>query len=440
MALQRYRAVLAIPGVTRLTLVALLARVPITSAGVVLTLHVVLTLRHGYGAAGLVGAAATIGTAIGAPLLGRIVDRRGLRKMLVLATVAEGSFWSVAPWLPYPALLVAGFVGGVLALPVFTVVRQSLAALVPPEQRHTAYAVDSMSVEASFMIGPMLGVLAATRVSTTAAMLGVGAAIVVSGMSLYALNPAIRDTAPADIPDSTPDGTRDRTTADAPDSAAPRSVRGWLQPTLVSVLVATAACTIVLAGTDVAIIAAMRDTGHVSWTGLVMAVWALASMAGGFIYGALRRGISALAMAVLLGVCTMPVGVLGGTWWVLCLTMLPAGMLCAPTLASLADAVSRLAPETVRGLVMGLHGSALTIGLAIGAPMSGAVVDASSPAWGFAATGGVGALLALGALLLRRRWPPRQAECDISLIGLAESHIRGDPVATSSAATASAIS
>lgn len=411
MRLEPYRAVLAIPGVARLTAVALLARVPVTAAGVVLTLHVVLTLGHGYGAAGLVGAVATIGTAIGAPLLGRIVDRQGLRGMLVLATVAEGVFWSVAPWLPYRVLLVTAFIGGVLALPVFTVVRQSLAALVPLEQRHTAYAVDSISVEMSFMIGPMLGVLAATRVSTTAAMLGVGATIVCSGVALYTLNPPIRGNAPADIPDSA--GGTDGGTAGSldgpgnPDGAArqsvPQSVRAWLSPTLASVLVATAACTIILAGTDVAIVASLQSTDHVSWTGVVMAVWALASIVGGFIYGALRRGVSALTVAMLLGVCTMPVGVLGGTWWVLCLTIVPAGMLCAPTLASLADAVSRLAPETMRGLVMGLHGSALTVGLAIGAPLSGAVVDSSSPAWGFAAVGGLGAVLALSALLLRNR-------------------------------------
>ena len=407
-----YRAVLAIPGFFRLTVVALLARVPITSAGVVLTLHVVLTLGHGYGAAGLVGAASTIGSAIGAPFLGRLVDRHGLRRTLLLATLAEAVFWGVAPWLPYPALLVAAFAGGVLALPVFTVVRQALAALVPEEQRRTAYSVDSMSVEVSFMIGPVLGVLAATQVSTTAAMLGLGTCMVASGVALYVLNPPMR--------------------SDAAAGAARPPVRSWLRPTLVSVLAATVACTIVLAGTDVAIVAALRSTGEVSLTGLVFALWGVASVIGGFIYGALHRGISGLTLAVALGVCTMPIGLFGSTWWVLCVALLPAGMLCAPTLASLADAVSRLAPETVRGLVMGLHGSALTVGLAVGAPLSGAVVDASSSAWAFAVVGGAGALLAIGALLVQRRWPaPSPAQAVQPPVA---------QPASSSAATASAIS
>ena len=47
---------------------------------------------------------------------------------------------------------------------------------------------------------------------------------------------------------------------------------------------------------------------------------------------------------------------------------------------------------------MGLHASAMVTGLALGAPLAGAVIDASAPAWGFAATGLLGALTALAVL------------------------------------------
>ncbi len=65
--------------------------------------------------------------------------------------------------------------------------------------------------------------------------------------------------------------------------------------------------------------------------------------------------------------------------------------------------MSRLAPPEVRGLAMGVHGSAITVGLAVGAPLAGAVIDASAPAWGFVATGLVGALVALIVLPLELR-------------------------------------
>jgi predicted MFS family arabinose efflux permease len=132
-------------------------------------------------------------------------------------------------------------------------------------------------------------------------------------------------------------------------------------------------------------------------------LWCAASLVGGFIYGAMRRGVSELVLAALIGVCTIPVGLFGASWWVLSLAIVPAGMLCAPTLAALADAVSRLAPVAVRGLVMGVHGSALTVGLAVGAPLSGAVVDASAPVWAFVVVGAAGALLATAALGICRR-------------------------------------
>jgi predicted MFS family arabinose efflux permease len=65
--------------------------------------------------------------------------------------------------------------------------------------------------------------------------------------------------------------------------------------------------------------------------------------------------------------------------------------------------VSRLVPAAARGEAMGWHGSALTAGLALGAPIAGAAIDAGSPAWGFAAVGAVGALATLVLATMHRR-------------------------------------
>jgi MFS family permease len=53
---------------------------------------------------------------------------------------------------------------------------------------------------------------------------------------------------------------------------------------------------------------------------------------------------------------------------------------------------------------MGLHGTALTIGIAGGAPVAGAIIDAFGPAWGFATAGLAGVGLVALALPL---WPRR---------------------------------
>ena len=136
-------------GIKSLLIVATLARIPITAGTVTLTLHVVQDLGLGYFAAGMVGAAFTVGGSFGAPVMGRITDRKGLRPVLVLTTVAEVSFWTSAPMMPYWALLIAAVLGGFLALPAFAVARQSIAALAPESHRLPAFALDSITTELS---------------------------------------------------------------------------------------------------------------------------------------------------------------------------------------------------------------------------------------------------------------------------------------------------
>src|SRR3954447_2296788 len=192
MLLTPYRETLALPRIKSLLAVATLARIPIAAAAVVLTLRVVTDLDRGYGAAGLVGAAVTIGGSIGAPVVGRLIDRRGLRPVLVLTTVAEVIFWTVAQALPYWPLLILALFGGVLSLPAFSVARQSIAALTPEAQRLPAFALDSMTTEISFMAGPALGVLIATTAGPRVAMLAVGGGLLLAGAGLSLLTPPVR--------------------------------------------------------------------------------------------------------------------------------------------------------------------------------------------------------------------------------------------------------
>src|SRR4051794_7524928 len=187
-----YRQVLSVPGVRPLTLLGIAARVPHAATTVVLTVHVVQRLGRGYGAAGLVVAAWTIGMAFGAPWRGRAVDRLGLRTALLPSLLAEGVVWCSAPWLPFWGLVGAVVVGGALGLPVFTVIRLALSVMVPESLRRTAFALDSISVEVSFMIAPALGVLVATQISTTVALVGLGVTAVLAGVGLWLLDPPTR--------------------------------------------------------------------------------------------------------------------------------------------------------------------------------------------------------------------------------------------------------
>jgi predicted MFS family arabinose efflux permease len=378
MLLKPYRETLALPGLKSLLAVATLARIPIAAGAVVLTLHVVTDLGKGYGAAGLVGAALTLGGSAGAPVLGRLVDRRGLRPVLVLTTVVEVLFWSVAQAAPYWGLLVAALLGGFLALPAFAVARQSVAALTPESHRLPAFALDSITTELSFMAGPALGVLIATTAGPRVAMLSIAGGILASGVGLWLLDPPVRAA------------------HEAPLEAGERvSRRSWLGPRFIAILAVTMAATLVLSGTDVSVVAVLRSNGELSWTGLVMSLWAFYSLVGGFAYGTVRHRLSPLTLLAPMAVLTIFVGLGGAHWWLLAILLIPCGALCAPTITASADAVSRLTPATARGEAMGLHNSSLTVGVALGGPLAGLAADNFSAPWGFAAVGGAGAVIAL---------------------------------------------
>jgi MFS family permease len=401
MLLKPYRETLALPGLKSLFTVATLARMPIAAGAVVLTLHVVTDLGRGYGAAGLVGAAWTIGGSAGAPVLGRLVDRRGLRIVLVLTTVAEVLFWALTPTLPYWALLISALLGGLLALPAFAVARQSVAALTPESHRLPAFALDSITTELSFMTGPALGVLLATGPGPHIAMYSLAGGIGVSGLGLWLLNPPVRAA------HETPIKAGER---------IPR--RSWLRPRFVAVLAVTMAATLVLSGTDVSVVAVLRSNGELSWTGLVMSLWAFYSLLGGFAYGTLHRRFPPVYLLAPMAVLTIVVGIGGGHWWLLAILLIPCGALCAPTITASADAVSRMTPAGARGEAMGLHNSSLTVGVALGGPLAGLAADHFSAPWGFVAVGGAGALIALLVLPteIRRRSvttvPPQPTPAD----------------------------
>ncbi|WP_158852782.1 MFS transporter [Saccharothrix deserti] len=377
-----YLAVLRLPRVPGFMLLMLLARVPSTAAGMTVTMHVLLGLDRGYGAAGLVGAVSTVGIALGSPLMGHLVDRRGLRAMLTLSMITEGVFWFVAPLLSYELLLVTAFVAGITTMPVMSMGRQILTALVPDDRRRTALAMDSMAVEVAFMAGPALGVALTTQASSRTAMWAIGVAMVVLGGVLWAVNPPVRSEGES--------GER-----------VPR--REWLDGRLLGVLISAGGATFVLSGVEVAVVASMRGLGLTSWTGALIVVMCVASLAGGFLYGGLTRVPPLWALMGSMGLLAVPIGLFGWSPWWLALALVPTNFLCAPTITATGEAITKYAPASARGVAMGLQGSAFTLGVAFGAPLTGFVIDHSSPAWGFAVAGLGAVLIAAGTVVLSRR-------------------------------------
>lgn len=412
----RYKELLGVPQVRRLLLVAMLARFPHSAAGVLLTLHVVGTLQRGYGAAGAVAAAITVGIAVGAPWRGRRVDSSGLRAALVPSVIAEAVIWCTAPFLPYELLVPVAVLGGLFALPIFSVVRQSLGVMVSAEQRRTAYALDSVGTEITFMVGPAAGVVLATALPSTVGLILIGVSSSLAGVFLMWFNPPTRtghrgsfvhegaddvecmeEIAPAEAKASS---SYAGANAVARLFGRARSNFHWITPAIIAVLGAAAGSGLVLSGTDVGIVALLREGDHVKELGLVFLFWCAASVVGGLVYGALHRPISPLLLLAAMGALTVPMGFAHDTWW-LALLSVPPGLLCAPTLSAATESVASLVAEERRGEAMGWYGSALTAGSALGSPLAGVAIDMVGPWAGFALVGVLAVLLCTAGWTVR---------------------------------------
>ncbi|QHK18712.1 MFS transporter [Pseudarthrobacter psychrotolerans] len=420
-----YRELLAVRPIRRLLLVGMIARIPHSAAGMLLTLHIVLTLDQGYAAAGAAAAVMTIGIAVGAPWRGRRVDTVGLRRALIPSVVSEAVIWSVVPHVSYQWLLPLVFVGGLLTLPIFSVVRQSLGVLADGNQRRTAFALDSIATEIVFMIGPAAGAVVATSGFTVLGLTVVGVSTSLAGLFLIWFNPptqsatqteeseadqrhaaevAVVSAAPAHLQEAAADlvpAGAERV------GSRPAGLRGrvahnfaWFTATVAAVFAVAAGTGMVLSGTDVGIVAALETGGHQAEIGIVFLFWCAASVVGGLVYGAMHRPVSPILLLLGMAALTIPMGFAQDTWTLAFVSILP-GLLCAPVLSAASERVADLVAEDRRGEAMGWYGSALTAGVALGAPLAGIFIDGMGPSGGFISVGVAGVLLCVVGLLLQ---------------------------------------
>lgn len=386
-----YRVALASRDLRLALLLGSFVRIPVFSAGVLLTVHVVSTLDRSYAAAGLLASVATISIAVSGPWRGQLLDRLGLRRVVLPSTVVALVCWSIAPWVGYDLLLLLAGVAGLFVIPSFSIIRQAVMAAVPSQERRTAISLDAVAVEIAFIIGPATTIWAASHWDTRWVLFAVQMLGVVGGLTLWWVNLPLRSDA------------EDGDEVDVP----PRS--SWFGLPFVAVCCAAACATFVLSGTDLGIVARMRELGSPTAIGIVLGLWGLGSLFGALVYGGLSRSISTFWLLGALALVTLPMGLAHG---VLSLSVLAfvAGVLCAPTITASVDQASRIVPASARGEAMGWHGSSLTLGGALGAPFAGLAIDEVGAGGGFVAPAVVGLLVALlgavAAQTRRRRHAP----------------------------------
>ncbi|WP_369745544.1 MFS transporter [Paenarthrobacter sp. AMU7] len=419
-----YKELLAVKPVRRLLIVGMVSRIPHSAAYLLLTLHIVLSLDEGYAAAGAAAAVMTIGIALGAPWRGRRVDTVGLRKALMPSVTAEIVIWAIVPHVEYQWILPLVFVAGLLTLPIFTVMRQSMGALLEADQRRTGFALDSIGSELVFMIGPAVGAVVAAAGFSAAGLTAVGISASLAGLLLMWFNPPTRSTHAAEeglraaepafatsatghYPEAAEHGSHSATYGPrgTSESSGFRSrIRRnftWLSPQVGAIFAVAAGAGIIMSGTDVGIVALVERGGQQTDIGIVFAFWCGASLIGGLAYGAMHQSISPVLLLLAMAALTIPMACARDAWSLAFLSV-PSGLLCAPVMTAASEKVAELVDENRRGEAMGWYGSALTAGVAVGAPLTGLFIDSMDPWSGFVAAGAIGVTVSLLGLALDR--------------------------------------
>lgn len=259
----------------------------------------------------------------------------------------------------------------------------------------TAFAIEAVIDELTFVVGPVLVAFLATSVEPAAGLV-VCAVVGVLGSLLLAVQRATEPTRRPRL------HAADRTT---------------LLPLrlLVTVVVASWACGGVFGSMEVVVVAFAREHGVLSSSGVLLMCWAVGSMVAGLVAGLVswrrpplvRYRIGAVALALTL----VPMPFVGPAW-LLGVLLTVSGFAIAPTLIASVSVVQTSVPSVRLTEALGWSGTGMSAGVATGAALAGLTVDRTAAMGGFALVVGFGVLLVVGAALVRTPAPVAQELLD----------------------------
>src|SRR3954470_904647 len=368
---------------------AFIGRLPLSMVGLGCVL-LVASETGSYGLGGAVAAVGAVSTAIAGPVLGRWADTHGQRRVLlpVLAVfVVSGVSFLFAvrqDWPLWTVFVSAGLAGACIP-PVSSMIRVRWTHLLRGSHRlPTALAMESVVDEFVFIVGPVL----VTFLSTT----GHATSGVVTAFTLAAVGSLLFAAQGRTEPPPTPHEHRN----------GPSAMR---TPGLRILFVVGAAVGAILGTLEIALVAFADQEGARSLSGLLIAALALGSMASGIGWGAvhwrypLRQRLAAVLF--LLTLLTVPLLMIGHVWVMLPFVLL-AGVAVSPSLISSFTLAELLVPRAAVTEAFTWIGTALGLGVAVGASVAGKIVDVAGANSAFLVATVAAALAAITVALTQR--------------------------------------
>jgi MFS family permease len=357
-----YLQVLRTPHAWPMVLAAFIGRLPLSMVGLGCVL-LVASETGSYGLGGAVAAAGAVTTAIAGPILGRWADSHGQRRVLlpVLAVfVTSGVTFLFAVHRDWPLIVVfasAGLAGACIP-PVSSMIRVRWTHLLRGSHRlPTALAMESVVDEFVFIVGPVLVTFLSTTGHATSGVV-TAFALATVGSLLFA---AQGRTEPPPAPHEHRNG--------------PSAMR---IPGLRVLFVVGAAVGAILGTLEIGLVA-FADAMHAKpMSGVLIAGLAVGSMASGIGWGTvhwrlpLRRRLA--GVLVLLTVLSVPLMLVREIWVMVPFVVL-AGIAVSPSLISSFTLAELLVPRAAVTEAFTWIGTALGLGVAIGASVAGKIVD-----------------------------------------------------------------
>jgi MFS family permease len=174
-SLDRYASLLSRPDVLQAFISSFIGRIPIGIAGLAILL-LVQSVEGSYARAGAIAAAYVAGLAAASPLLGRMIDRIGPRRVLTTCAFVYPSallvlIHSVLTQIPAAATLLVAALAGASFPPVTACQRAWLRHTLGDDPLLTAaLSLDALVVELVFILGPLAVALIVAYVSPAAAV------------------------------------------------------------------------------------------------------------------------------------------------------------------------------------------------------------------------------------------------------------------------------
>lgn len=410
-SLAHYRAALGAPGAAAPVCASALGRLPIAMHSLAVLLYV-RAVAGSYAVAGAVSASVLVGIAAGMVVQGRLLDRLGpTRPLLVLVAgylvLVTGLVVVVEARAALPVTLAVALLAG-LATPAIEGSSRALwSDLVPAgPRREAAYTYEAISLETFFVLGPGLAAVLVATTPWPGTALALAAAAQVVGTGWFALTGAVRRRS-ARIRDARSSGAR---TGDG-------GLLGVIRrPGLQTVALASLGFGLVAGTAEVGVLAAAAFAGAPAAGGVLLSAWSVVSVLTGVLYG-LRpwpRSLH-LRLPVLLGGFGLLVTAMGlvsptGSLALLAAVMMLAGALITPQVTAHSLGVERTAPVDAATEAFNWVVTAAVLGVSAGHSLAGVAVDLLGPG-GYAAGGALGVLVA-GLLWVRRDGVARAAAPD----------------------------